>query len=132
MPKIKPKIYADLLLEAIKEKADNKKVAANFWQILQKNKQYKDMSKILDLLDQEYAKQNGMVLAKVFSETKLDEATVTEIKNKIEKKFDQKVSIRNIVKENWGGVTVEVDDRIVDLSILGKINNLKRKLSFDK
>lgn len=130
--KIKPKIYADLLLEAIKEKADNKKVAANFWQILQKNKQYKDMSKILDLLDQEYAKQNGMVLAKVFSETKLDEATVTEIKNKIEKKFDQKVSIRNIVKENWGGVTVEVDDRIVDLSILGKINNLKRKLSFDK
>jgi F0F1-type ATP synthase delta subunit len=132
MPKIKPKIYAELLLEAIKEKADNKKVAANFWQILQKNKQYKDMSKILDLLDQEYAKQNGMVLAKIFSETKLDEATITEIKNKIERKFGQKVSIRNIVKENWGGITVEVDDKIVDLSILGKINNLKRKLSFDK
>lgn len=132
MPKIKPKIYAELLLEAIKEKADNKKVAANFWHILQKNKQYKDMSKILDLLDQEYAKQNGMILAKVFSEAKLDEATIAEIKNKIEKKFDQKVSIRNIIKENWGGITVEADDKIVDLSILGKINNLKRKLSFDK
>jgi len=82
----------------------------------------------LELLDLESAKKNNLVLAKVYSEQELDANELEEIEVKIEKKISRKTVIKNIIKENWGGITVEVDGKIVDLSIEGKVNNLKRKL----
>lgn len=144
--KVKPQQYAQMLIEALTEKTDKKKIAERFWHLLQKNKQYKDLPKILELIDIEYAKQNGLKIAKVYSQTALGEEEIKEIELKLNKKYSSNVSeksgefspatagsnnkfiIKNFVENNYAGIIVKVDDKIIDLSILGKINNLKKRL----
>ncbi len=126
--KLKPTIYANLLIESLDGKTDTKKVAAGFWRLLQKNNQYKDLTKILAEVEVEYAKKEGKILAKVFSEKALNDAEITDIEHKLAAKTSQKVIISNIIKKNWGGVTVEVDDKIIDLSSKGKIEKLAEVL----
>ena len=126
--KLKPTIYANLLIESLDGKTDTKKVAAGFWRLLQKNNQYRDLAKILNELEIEYAKKEDKILAKVFSEKVLNDAEITDIEHKIATKTGQKVIISNIIKKNWGGVTVEVDDKIIDLSSKGKIEKLAEVL----
>lgn len=127
--KIKPQIYAQLLVEGLKTNTDLAKVAENLWHALQKNKQYRDLPKILELVDVEYAKQNNSTLAEVYSSSPLLENEQAEIKVKLEKKLDCKVMIKNIIDENYGGITVKIDDKIIDLSAAGKIEKLKAKLT---
>lgn len=141
--KIKPQIYAQLLVESLKNKADFAAIAENLWHILQKNKQYRDLPKILELIDQEYARQENSVLAKVYSEKALSAEEIEEIKNKLKKysssprearverfstSSNNKVVIKNIINKNYGGITLKVDDKIIDLSVIGKIEKLKTKL----
>lgn len=129
--KIKPQQYAQMLVESITEKSDLKKVAASLWYSLQKNKQYRDLPKILELIDEEFAKKNNLTLAKVYSEEKLSEAELNEIQKSLEVKNPNiRYSIFNIQKKNMvGGITVKVEDKIIDLSTINKINRLKQQLN---
>ncbi len=134
--KLKPQIYANLLIESLDGKVDTKKVAAGFWRLLQKNNQYKDLAKVLNELEIEYAKKEGKILAKVYSEKALTEIEIADIKQKLSlrgvglaTRQSNNIMISNIIKKNWGGVTVEVDDKIIDLSSKGKIEKLKQSLS---
>lgn len=146
--KIKPTIYAEALIESATG-GNLKEIAARFWNLLQKNKQYKDMPKILELIEEESAKKNGQVLAKVYSEKELTDAEKKEICEKlnchyssspavgrVEKsnvssrpRSNNSIVIKNIIKPNNGGITVKIDDKLIDLSTDGKIEGLKRKLS---
>lgn len=154
--KIKPTIYAKLLIESAK--SDNlKQIAANFWHMLQKNKQYKDLGRILEELEAESARAEGKVIAKVYSEKALDEAELKEIQVKLTCHFDSirsadtaekssnKISptvrqssrgrddstimVKNIVKPNTTGIVIKVEDKIIDLSIEDKINRLRKKFT---
>ena len=142
--KIKPQIYAQLLVEGLNSDSDIAKIAENLWHTLQKNKQYRDLPKILELIDQEYAKQNNLTLAKVYSEKELAEGEIEEIKTKLinyssspretrVEKFstssNHKYMIKNIIDQNSGGIIVKIDDRSIDLSTTGKIEKLKSQLS---
>jgi len=127
--KIKPKIYAELLLESIKEKADKKKVAANLWHMLQKNKQYRDLPKILDILEIESAKAEGKILAKVYSEKILTADEEKEIIGQLKHKFNKDIVIKNILKTSTTGVIIKVEDMIIDLSLENKISRLKKKIN---
>ena len=128
MSKIKPEIYAKSLIESAKP--DNLKVVAkNLWHLLQKNKQYKDLSCIVESLDTEYAKSQKMILAKVYSEKALTEVELTSIKQKLTKKINKDIIIKNILKQNLVGFVVKVDDNVIDLSINGKVEDLKKLLA---
>lgn len=151
--KLKPTIYAQLLIESASgvvpspstalrtgEGAEGSRhsvsastkfagIAKRFWYLLQKNNQYKDLAKVLNELEVEYAKKEGKILAKVFSEKALNGAEIADIEHKVAAKTGQKVIISNIIKRNWGGVEVVVNDKIIDLSSKGKIEKLKQKLS---
>ena len=149
--KLKPTIYAQLLIDSassvIPSSAEGSQhsvsastqlagIAKRFWYLLQKNNQYKDLAKILNELEVEYAKKEGKILAKVFSEKALPDAEIAEIKQKLSlrgvglaTRQSNDIIISNIIKKNWGGVTVEVDDKIIDLSSKGKIEKLKQTLS---
>jgi F0F1-type ATP synthase delta subunit len=126
--KIKPQIYAQMLVEILNEKSDVKNIAEKLWRLLQKNKQYRDLAKIIDMVDQEYAKRHNLVLAKVYSENKLDETQTKEITDRLALKFGKKFILKPIIDKNCGGIAVKVDDKIIDLSVTGKINDLKKRL----
>lgn len=83
--KISPKIYARALVESAGH--DNANIAARFWATLQKNKQYKDLPKIMDLMDKEAAEQENKKLVKIYSKEKLDEKTINDIKNKLSARY---------------------------------------------
>ena len=91
--RISPKNYAAGLIESLDGKADTKVLAKKFWQILQKNKQYKDLPKILAELDVEYAKRNNLVLAHVYSVKELKEQEIEDISKKIKEKYRKEVLI---------------------------------------
>ena len=70
--KIKPEIYANILISALEEKDSNsKKIAQNFWYSLQKNNQAREIKEILSKLDEESARKQNMTLAKVYSASPL-------------------------------------------------------------
>lgn len=129
--KLKPKIYAEALISGV-DGTNTQKVVENFWLMLQKNGQYKDLPKILEAIDEVYAEQNNAVLAKVYSEKELSGAETETIKKKIEDKFKKTAIIKNIIKKNITGIIVKVDDSEIDLSAEGKIEKLKQALTSDK
>lgn len=150
--KLKPQIYAQLLIDSalsvipspstalrtgegtegshhsVSASTKFAGIAKRFWYLLQKNNQYKDLAKILNELEIEYAKKEGKILAKVFSEKALNDTEISDIEHKVAAKTGQKVIISNIIKKNWGGVEVVVDDKILDLSSKGKIEKLRQIL----
>lgn len=132
--KIKPEIYASILISALEEKnSDPKKIAQNFWYSLQKNNQAKDLKEILSKLDEESARKQNKILAKVYSATPLQKNELDDIKVKLEKNFNQKYIIKNIVKKSEiAGVVVKISDREIDLSLNGKANRLKQLLKSPK
>ncbi len=129
--KIKPQQYAQMLIESVTEKSDLKKIAASLWHSLQKNKQYRDLPKILELIDEEFAKKNKLTLAKVYSEDRLSETEIENIRKKLElENSNIQYSIFNIQKKNLvGGITVKIEDKIIDLSVTDRINKLKQQLN---
>lgn len=139
--KIKPEIYAQVLLDGIVktlsvsnshaqrgDKADFKDLAEKLWHILQKNKQFKDLPRIMLSLEKLYAEKLGKLYAKVTSEKALTLELESEISAKIEKKFRKQAYIKSIIKRNFSGILVQVDDSVLDLSLSGKIEKLERTL----
>ncbi len=127
--KIASKNYAKLLVEAAESGQSLKSIAKRFWYALQKNKQYRNLAEILEAVDQEYAKKNGLVLTYTYSGTELPENQLRDIKARLKERFNKDVLVKNIIKNNiTAGVVVKVDDKEIDLSLDGKIKRLKVKL----
>lgn len=128
--KIQAKIYAQSLLET-KPEANLKKISQNFWKLLQKNKQYSDLEKILEALDQESAKAEQKILAKIYSKNLLDAQELAEVQKKLEKKFEKQIIIKNIINKNLTGIIVKTEDQIIDLTVENKIIRLKKVINGD-
>lgn len=132
--KIKPEIYANILISALEEKdSDSKKIAQNFWYSLQKNNQARELKEILSKLDEESARKQNMTLAKVYSASPLLENELANIEDKLKKQLGGTFMIKNIIKKSEiAGVVIKVDDREIDLSLNGKVNRLKQLLKSPK
>lgn len=128
--KISPQQYAQVLVESVKEN-NISDIAKTFWHKLQKNDQYKDLSKVIIALDKEYAKLNNKVLVQVYSEKELDSEQLNSLEQKIAKKYSLqgKIIIRNIIKKNITGIIVKIDDTEIHLCLEDKINRLKSALN---
>lgn len=129
--KIKPEQYAKLLAESAKS-GKAKDIAKNFWLLLQKNKQYKDLPKILELLDVESAAADHKVLVKISSGKTLTEAELKTLSEKIEKKINKKTLIQFTEKPNITGIIAKFDGKIIDLSVEEKVEKLKKSLRESK
>jgi F-type H+-transporting ATPase subunit delta len=127
--KISPKNYAVALVESLNT-ASPKEVAKQFRRLLQKNGQYKDLGRVISMLDQVSADQQGLVLAKVYSEKGLDQNETKEVQLKIEKRLGKKILIKNIIKPNMlSGILVKAGDKEFDITVEGNISKLKQKLA---
>jgi F0F1-type ATP synthase delta subunit len=123
-----PQIYAQTLISSVNEK-NLKTLAQSFWYKLQKNKQYRDLSKILSELDEQSAKNNGKILAKIDTKKELTETELQTLKEKLEKKYNMPVILKNIIGKNITGMIIKVDNQILDLSLENKVNRLKKILN---
>jgi F0F1-type ATP synthase delta subunit len=127
--KYSPKIYAQTLIEAVKDPKDCKAAAKNFWHLLNKNNQGKDLARIIEELDIESARQNGDVLAKVYSSATLTKDQSDKIQAELSKKGFKSVIIKNIIKNNITGFVIKIEDKIIDLTLENKVEKLKKVLN---
>lgn len=126
--KLSAKTYAKILIS--NSHGDKKALAKKFWFSLQRNKQYRDLPKIVNELDHEYARENNSIYAEIISENKLSNEEIKTIEEKLAKTIGKKIISKNIAKANFGpGIVVKTEEATIDISTLGKIENLKRALS---
>lgn len=121
-------LYAQALAQSVDGADNHKQIAKDFWYVLQKNKQYRNLRKILDNLEDISATQEGKKLVKVFSGETLDDTMRQRIIDSMKKKTDKPLKIVEIVDKNVFGIILKYDDKILDLSISGKINRFKQTL----
>jgi len=144
--KITPQQYAQVLIASMKD-GNVSDVAKSFWRKLQKNGQYKDLSKIMNTLDKEYAKANDKVLAEIYSEKELSNEQIKSLEQKIAKEYssndskkfktdsshpaasNNKIIIRNIIKKDITGIIIKVNGTEINLSLESKVNRLKNAFS---
>lgn len=125
---MKPENYAKNLIALCKKGTDTKTLSQALWFELQRTNRYKELPKILDALEVEAAKEEGMELVKIYSSNKLDEEELSSIKTKLDKKYGKEFFPKNFIKKNITGIVVQSEDLTLDLSLEGRISQLNQKL----
>lgn len=127
--KIKLADYADTLIDVLDEKTDLSSVAKNFWKIMQRNGQIKELPKVLELLDEAYAKKNNMSVAYVTSNEALSEETREMIMKNIESKSKNKILLKEKVNPDLlAGIIVRFSGEEYNFSVQNQIFKLKQHL----
>ena len=74
-------------------------------------------------------KMRTQILVEVVSAIRLDDKLMGEIKKSIDEKTNLDVRLKNVVDKNIiGGLLIKIGDRIIDVSVKSKIDDLKLKL----
>lgn len=75
---------------------------------------------------------NNLVHAEVYSAVKLDDNTLNKIREKLEKNFfspNNKIEITSTIEKSLiGGIKIKLKDQVIDGSIKGKLEGLKKKI----
>ncbi|MDO8240396.1 MAG: ATP synthase F1 subunit delta [Candidatus Moranbacteria bacterium] len=125
--------YAKSLYEAIKDKPQIEVdlVVTNFLKLLQKNGQMKLAKKVSEKFSAIWNKEQGVVEAEVITRYKIQDTMTKEIEKFIKEKYSAKeVVIKNVVDEKiQGGVIIKVGDELLDASVAGMLENLKKELA---
>lgn len=83
---------------------------------------YKDFVELANQLKRQ-------VSIEVISVIELDKEILNEIKDNVDKKTGLDVRIKNILDKNIiGGIVIKIGDKVIDLSIKDKLEDLKNKL----
>ena len=83
---------------------------------------YKDFVELANQLKRQ-------VSIEVISVIELDKGILNEIKENVDKKTGLDVRIKNILDKNIiGGIVIKIGDKVIDLSIKDKLEDLKNKL----
>jgi len=128
--RVKPAKYAKLLIECLEKGQKPTDIAQDFWKMLLKSGQTKDLLKILDQLDVEYAAANNKIIAKVYSAEQLSESDISLIKASLQKNQKSEIILKNIIKPSQiAGVDIKIGDEDIDLSIGGKLDRLKKAIA---
>ena len=114
-----------------KSQSEVNAIVANFVKILAKNNQVKNINSIIGKFRDIWNKEEGIVEAEIVSREKLDSKSVKQLVDYIGKKYKSKnVEIVNKVdKDIKGGIIVRVGDEVMDASVSGQLNNLRKKLA---
>ncbi len=112
------------------EQSDVLRKVVNF---LSRKRLLSKSDEILSRLDKMINQEEGRVIAKVSSPEKLDSRMKTHLEQELKKRYRaNEIVLREIFnKELIGGIKVEVNDEIIDLSIKNRIGKLQAYLIKD-
>lgn len=131
--KVTAKQYAQTLLELTEGKSEQEvlDVAKKFAQVLQRDGQMKNASKIMEKFSDLYNEAHGIVETEIVSREKLDGKMIGKLNEFIKEKYEAKeVIVKNIVDEKIkGGIVIKVGDDIIDGSVAAQLKKLKNILS---
>lgn len=124
--------YAKTLLEITENKTEKEisNIIARFAEILKKDGQIKNTSKIIEKFSELYNTKHRIVEASVTSSHKLSSDQVHQVEIFIKEKYKAKeVIIKNIIDEKIkGGIIIKIGDEILDGSVASQLKKLKKEL----
>jgi F-type H+-transporting ATPase subunit delta len=130
--KVSIKQYSQTLFELTSGKSEQEVlvIVAKFAEALKKDGQLKNAGKIMEKYSELYNISNGIVVAEITTRYKIQDTEYKEVENFIKSKYKaEKVEISNIVDESiGGGIVIKIGDEIIDSSISGKLERLRREL----
>lgn len=129
------KQYAIALYEAVKDngKKETENTIDNFLALLKEKKDLGLVGKIFTEFEKYSLKQEGILSGEIVASHRIGE----EIKKNISKKIIQRLDNKKIKELNFkekinkeliGGFKIRVDDVLIDASIKGVLNKMKREL----
>jgi F-type H+-transporting ATPase subunit delta len=130
--KVSIKQYSQTLFELTSGKSEQEVlvIVAKFAEALKKDGQLKNAGKIMEKYSELYNISNGIVVAEITTRYKIQDTRYKEVESFIKSKYKaEKVEISNIVDESiGGGIVIKIGDEIIDSSISGKLERLRREL----
>ncbi len=127
-PKLSKAEKKDILNELFKEKVSTEMLNLCYIMV------DKGRSKNIKLVSEEYSKlankKQGIVEAKAITAIAMTDEEVQNLQTILSKKLDKKVSLSNAIDNSVvGGVVVEIEGKIIDGSIKGKLNDIYKSLN---
>jgi F-type H+-transporting ATPase subunit delta len=124
---------AQAIYLAIKDKNSSEQsfVFSKIVQFLNRKRLLSKAPDILIRLNKIINKEEGRIVAKISSVEKIDEKTKKELAQTLAKRYSAKeVSlIENLDEKLLGGIKIEVNDEVIDLTIKNRIEKLQEYLT---
>lgn len=129
--KITPKQYAKSLLEAVAENSGKEKIYLdNFLKIIGANNDEKNLPRIIEEFKKISEAEFGVKEVAAISAIALSDEVKGQIIKKMENVFKAKIKLSEKVDPKiLGGLILQVEDEVLDASVITALNKLKRSLS---
>ncbi|MFA6550585.1 MAG: F0F1 ATP synthase subunit delta [Candidatus Gracilibacteria bacterium] len=125
--KTTPRNYAKALAALLKTQPVTKELVQNFVKILRKSHQEKMLNRIVAIAEQILIEENGEIKVDVISASEMTEKNIADLGKMIESATNLKPLISYKVDKGLkGGVKLRVKDYMIDASLSGKIESMKR------
>jgi len=114
------------IVEKILSKQNTNKLTNTFLKIISNNKRFSNISSIILQFNNINSQKRGDVLADVTSAEELSDKQKNNINDQLKSILGKKLSLSfKVDKKNIGGLIIKVGSKMVDSSLLSKINKLK-------
>lgn len=107
----------------------SRKIVEGFLSYLDKNHQLDLLPEIVELLEKKVSRKVDYTQALVLSAIKMDSDALREVQSLLQHSLGHEVTIINRVDPDViGGMKIRIGDKVIDLSLQHKINQLKEAL----
>ncbi|HBB02732.1 MAG: ATP synthase F1 subunit delta, F-type H+-transporting ATPase subunit delta [Candidatus Peregrinibacteria bacterium GW2011_GWF2_38_29] len=125
--KTTPRNYAKALAALLKTQPVTAELVQNFVKILRKAHQEKMLNRIVNIAEQILIEENNEIKVDVISASEMTEKNIADLGKMIESATNLKPLISYKVDKGLkGGVKLRVKDYMIDASVAGKIEMMKR------
>eukprot|EP00930_Biecheleria_cincta_P101608 TRINITY_DN93251_c0_g1_i1.p1 TRINITY_DN93251_c0_g1~~TRINITY_DN93251_c0_g1_i1.p1 ORF type:complete len:251 (-),score=60.65 TRINITY_DN93251_c0_g1_i1:67-750(-) len=117
--------------EAICKKAGTDAAVINFMKVLVENKRAHLLSKMIDLFENFYRAEKGLVLCKVTSAAPLSSAQQGQVKDAVQKRAEKGATLIMEYNTNpalLGGLVVKMGEAVLDFSVTTRLERLQTQL----
>ena len=115
-----------IILEKLLQKINANKLTSIFLKVLEKNKRFSNLASIINQFIKINSQKRGDVLADITSADELNDDEKINITNQLKNILGDKLSLNFDVDKNIiGGLIVKIGSKMIDTSLLNKINKLK-------
>jgi len=109
---------------------NSKEIAEALWFELNKSKRISSTDILIDKIRRLYESKQNRSVAKLISAHELSEEEIELVRKKIETKFNKQFYLETQIDRSLlGGLKVQIDDEVIDLSWQGKLSQLNERLA---